>query len=151
MAVRHSMGRFETFLRHHLQYKEIGWADIGEKFTRYALWRTRWFNIYLHQLDAPQWHPECHDHPWGFIAILLWRGYMEKVNGVDHRRRPGAVLFRPATFVHNVITPYGRSWSLIFTTRKSRDWGFKPCDHFQRHRRILPWPEYREMYEKPRM
>lgn len=46
------MTRFEKFIRKHLQHKEIGWAEIGESFTRYALWRTRWFNIYLHQLTA---------------------------------------------------------------------------------------------------
>lgn len=138
------MAWFEKFLRRHYPHKEIGWQEIGEKFTRYALCRTPWFNIYLHQLDAPKWHPECHDHPWGFVAILLRRGYLERVNMVDYRRRPGAILFRPATFVHNVITPYGTSWSLIFTTRKSREWGFKPCEHL--HLDALAAPKYREAY-----
>lgn len=123
------MAYFEKFIRNHLQHKEIGWAEIGERFTRYALWRTRWFNIYLHQLYAPNWHPECHDHPWGFIAILIRRGYLERIGGQDHRRRAGSILFRPATSTHNVITPYGTSWSIIFATKKSREWGFKPCDH----------------------
>jgi hypothetical protein len=130
------MSRFERWLRAHFPYKEIGWSEIGERFTRYQLVKTRWFNIYLHQLYAPTWHPECHDHPWGFIAILLKRGYLERVVRMDPetlytediRRRPGSILFRPATFAHNVITPYGESWSLILTTPKSRDWGFKPCD-----------------------
>lgn len=125
------MTRFESLLRRHLPFKEIGWAEIGEKFTRYALMRTPWFNIYLHQLYAPNWHPECHDHPWGFIAILLKRGYVERVGLIDCRKRVGSILFRPATFAHNVLTPYGTSWSLIFTTRKSREWGFKPCDRLQ--------------------
>lgn len=120
--------KFEAFIRRHLSFKEIGWTDIGEEFTRYALWRTPWFNIYLHQLYAPMWHMECHDHPWGFIAVLIKNGYVERVGKRDYRRRVGSVLFRPATFTHNVITPYGTSWSVIFTTRKSRDWGFKPCD-----------------------
>lgn len=123
------MSRFESFLRRHFPHKEIGWSEIGEKFTRYALWRTGWFNVYLHQLNAPNWHPECHDHPWGFVAILLRRGYLERVGTKEHRRFPGMILFRPATFLHNVITPYGTSWSLIFTTPKSREWGFKPCEH----------------------
>lgn len=143
------MSRFEKFLRKHVLHKEIGWHEIGEEFTRYQLVKTPWFNIYLHQLWAPKWHPECHDHPWGFVAILLRGGYLERVDMVDHHRYPGAILYRPAEFVHNVITPYGTSWSLIFTTRKSRDWGFKPCEH-----QIDPyldfaakaWPEYREAY-----
>jgi hypothetical protein len=126
---------FETWLRAHVPFKEIGWTEIGERFTRYQLLKTRWFNLYLHQLYAPEWHPQCHDHPWGFVAILLRRGYLERIpcpycgrHTIDKKRRPGSVLFRPATFRHNVITPYGTSWSLILTTAKSRDWGFLPCE-----------------------
>lgn len=162
----------EKLLRKLFQFKEIGWADIGERFTRYAIWRTRWFNVYLHQLYAPNWHPECHDHPWGFVALLLWRGYLERVPSArpcacqivgrywgrpegwhhalcvrtkDVRRYPGQILFRPATFTHNVITPYGTSWSLVITTAKSRDWGFKPCDH---HAKPTPYLEYIQKQEK---
>jgi hypothetical protein len=141
------MRRFESFLRRHVPFKEIGWTDLGEEFTRYQLLKTPWFNLYLHQLWAPNWHPECHDHPWGFVAILLKKGYLERSGGKDVRRRPGAILFRPATFAHNVITPYGTSWSLIFTTRKSRDWGFLPCTRWI-HRPTLSWQEYRNLYEK---
>jgi hypothetical protein len=140
----------EEWLRTHLRHKEIGWQEIGEKFTRYQLVKTRWFNVYLHQLYAPNWHPECHDHPWGFIAVLLRHGYLERVGDKDYRRRVGSVLFRPATFTHNVITPYGESWSIIFTTAKSRDWGFKPCT---RHvinsgttSETLPYHEYVKKY-----
>lgn len=122
------MTRFESWLRRKFTFKEIGWTDIGESFTRYQLWRTRWFNVYLHQLTAPAWHPECHDHPWGFVAVLLKSGYLEDFQGSKTRRRVGSVLLRRATDSHNVITPYGESWSLILTTKKSRDWGFKPCD-----------------------
>ena len=140
------MGRFESFLRRHVLHKEIGWRDLGEEFTRFQLVKTPWFNIYLHQLSAPNWHPECHDHPWGFIAVLLRRGYVERVGTVDHVRRPGSILFRPATFAHNVITPKGTSWSLIFTTAKSREWGFKPCERPVSEAK--PWQEYREAYRQ---
>jgi hypothetical protein len=135
----------EKQLRKYFEYKEIGWTEIGERFTRYYLLRTRWFSIFLHQLNAPHWHQECHDHPWSFIAILLLRGYLEKVNGKDHRRYPGSILWRPATFLHNVITPYGTSWSIILASPRSREWGFKPCEQ---HINLDPlrWDEYREVY-----
>lgn len=142
------MTLFERLLRKYFEHKEIGWSEIGEEFTRYFLVKSRFGNIYLHQLNAPKWHPECHDHPWGFVAILLRRGYTERIGTVDYRRRPGQVLFRPATFLHNVITPYGTSWSLIITKPKSREWGFKPCNR----QAIggtdpLPWSKYRKMYK----
>lgn len=134
------MTRFEQWLRVHIPHKEIGWRELGEKFTRYALFKSSWLNVYLHQLDAPVWHPQCHDHPWGFVAILIRRGYTEKVNNKDFRRLPGSVLFRPATFAHNVITPYGTSWSVIFAGPKSREWGFKPCDNPAAS--TVSWKEY---------
>lgn len=132
----------EELLRRFLAHKEIGWQEVGEVFTRYALLKTRWFNVYLHQLYAPQWHPECHDHPWSFLTVLLWRGYLERTIEKLHcddcgcprhkvrdvRRYPGMILWRPATFTHSVTTPYGTSWSLIITGPKSNAWGFRPCE-----------------------
>lgn len=117
----------EQILRFVFPHKEIGWEEIGEKFTRYTLLKTPWFRIYLHQLNAPAWHPDCHDHPWSFLAILLKRGYLERVGNQDFQRKPGSILWRPAEFAHNVITPYGTSWSVIIAGTKKREWGFKSC------------------------
>lgn len=143
------MTRFEKFLRSHFQWKEIGWKEIGEQFTRYALFKTPWFNVYLHQLNAPNWHPECHDHPWGFVTLLLRRGYLEQIGSKDFHRYPGQILFRRATFAHNVITPWGTSWSLVMTTAKSRDWGFVPCERHVKDDSAIPLaPDvYRWLYE----
>lgn len=115
------------WLRWRFEHKDIGWKDIGEEFTRYTLWSTRWFNIYLHQLDAPNWHPQCHDHPWSFVTLLLKNGYLERVGDRYYRRRVGSVLYRSAEFSHNVITPYGTSWSLVVTGKKRRLWGLHDC------------------------
>lgn len=146
LTLTESLGLVEKFLRRYVDFKEIGWAAIGERFTRYQLVKCRWFNVYLHQLYAPNWHPECHDHPWGFVALLLKRGYLERVGNRDYRREPGSVLYRPAEFAHNVTTPYGTSWSMIFTTPKSRDWGFVPCRRMIGGQSPLSWPEYRQTY-----
>jgi hypothetical protein len=134
----------EKLLRKYCPHKEIGWKEIGEEFTRFQLFKSSWLNVYLHKLNAPNWHPECHDHPWGFVAVLLVNGYLERVGYEYHPRPVGSILWRPATFAHNVITPYGTSWSIIFAGPKSRDWGFKPCDHSLVS---IPWNEYRDNYE----
>jgi len=119
----------EAIFRKYLPHKEIGWQDIGEVFYRYTLLKTRWFNLYLHQLDAPQWHPVgCHDHPWWFWTMILKGGYDEKIGTEITRRLPGDLLYRKSTHSHDVVTPYGRSWSLVLTGPKSRDWGFQRCD-----------------------
>ena len=117
-----------AFLRRHLRYKDIGWKPIGEVFYRYQLLKTRWFNVYLHELTAPQWHEQCHDHPWWFVTLLLWPGYLEENGSGIYWRSPGSIWYRPAHYSHNVVTPNGTSWSLIVTGPKSRDWGFKQCE-----------------------
>lgn len=118
---------FGKLLRRFVPFKEIGWKPIGEVFYRYQLVKTRWFNIYLHELTAPQWHEKCHDHPWWFVTLILWPGYLEEnVQGFFYRE-PGTVWYRPAHYRHNVVTPQGTSWSIIVTGPKSRDWGFGDC------------------------
>lgn len=114
----------EWLLRRLFPHKEIGWPEIGERFTRFTLLRTPWFNVYLHKLEAPVPHPQCHDHPWSFVAVVLSGGYWEQSFGGDWVwRGPGSVLYRHATHRHNVVTPRGvTNWSVIFTTRKFRDW-----------------------------
>lgn len=117
----------DRLLRAVFPHKEIGWTDIGERFTRYRLVRTRFFTVFLHQLDAPQWHPQCHDHPWWFVSLIIWGGYYEATpDGRVVRRRAGSVLYRPAEFAHNVVTR-GVCWSVIVTGRRRRQWGFLEC------------------------
>lgn len=121
------IGWFTRFLLCVLPYKDLSWTELGEVFYRFTLLKTPWFNIFLHRLDAKKWHPDCHDHPWAFTAILLKGGYYEytKETGLVWRR-PGSILYRPAEWSHNVMTPTV-SWSIIITSAKKREWGFQSC------------------------
>jgi hypothetical protein len=106
-------------LRKFFPFKELGWEN--EEFTRFQILKTPWFNIYLHRLVAPTWHPQCHDHPWHFWSLILFGGYFEWFNGRLTRHRPGTVLYRPARSQHNVVT-VGVCYSIIVTSRKVRNW-----------------------------
>jgi len=105
-------------------HEEIGWTEVGEEFTRYRLLVTPWFRVFVHRLHCPQWHPQGHDHPWSFVAIVLKGGYLERTQEGKFWRGPGSVLFRPAEFVHNVVTGSKTNWSLVITGPKRRQWGF---------------------------
>jgi len=105
-------------------HEEIGWTEVGEEFTRYRLLVTPWFRVFVHRLWCPVWHPQGHDHPWSFVAIVLWGGYLERTQAERKWRGPGSVLFRPAEFVHNVITGQKVNWSIVITGPKRRQWGF---------------------------
>lgn len=120
--------KLRDWLLARLPHKEMGWKEIGERFVRFRLIKTRWFNVYLHWLEAPTWHTHCHDHPWHFWAVLLWGGYLEELDsGKKVWRGPGSVLYRHARFRHNVITPRGPNWSIIVTSGVKRKWGFVGC------------------------
>ena len=136
-----------------LPRKEIGWAEIGEEFTRYQLLKTRWFNLYLHRVVAPNAHPECHNHPWTFVALLLKGGYREYLSGRWHIRRPGNVLFRRAETAHIVVTNPGKpSWSLVLTGPNRRAWGFQPCTEPPGSPHQIPYATYVGIYtKKPRI
>lgn len=136
------MGWFVRTLCRLFPHKELGWTDIDEVFFRWTLFNTPWFKVVLHRLDAETWHNDCHDHPWDFLAILLWGGYYEKldskqeIRSIGRRvaksiwwRRPGSILHRPAETRHNVTTKPGQpSWSVVVMGKKKRGWGFMPCE-----------------------
>lgn len=122
--------RLEKWLRSHLKFKELGWEEIGEKFTRWILFKSSWlFSIYIHKLDAPLRHPQCHDHPWHFWALILHGGYFEEMNGRLTWRGAGSLLYRPARSLHNTITVEGvPNWSVIIVSPVIRKWGFRDCN-----------------------
>ena len=109
-------------------HEDIGWKDIDETFVRYTLLKTPWFRVYLHNLIAVTPHPQCHNHPWSFVAFLLVGGYWEYTAETNWKLRlPGEVLFRPAWWTHNVVTNPDGMWSLVFTGPKRHEWGFHSC------------------------
>lgn len=124
-----SYGLVTDLLRALLPFKQLGWKEIDEDFIRFQLFKSRWLNVYLHRLDAPNEHAECHDHPWHFWTAIFINGYREFIRGRWHKRRPLSVLYRPALSLHNTVTEKGKpSWSLIVTSRRVRPWGFKQCE-----------------------
>jgi hypothetical protein len=105
-----------------LHKKEMGWTEIDETFTRFVLIETALFSVFVHRAIAEQWHPQCHDHPWSFIALVLRGGYDERTpDGKTVWRGAGSLIFRRAEFAHNTR---GTWWSIVLAGPKRRSWGF---------------------------
>lgn len=121
----------ERWLLKHVPHEVIGWKEYNETFIRWFVFQCRWFEVYLHKLHAPEWLPECHDHPWNFVSFVLRRGYTELLNRADGavllNHEPGAIIYRKATDAHVVYTPNGPAWSLVVVGPNVRKWGFKAC------------------------
>ena len=119
----------EKLLRRFVKHEDIGWKELQEKFTRYLVWESRWFNIFIHQMYAPIAPPKCHDHPWSFVSFVLRAGYWESTDGVGFfYRKPGTILYRKAEHAHTVMTRDRRTaWSLVITGPARRKWQNKDC------------------------
>lgn len=106
--------------------------------TRLRIIQTPWFGIYLHRIGTPDSRPTLHDHPWNFVAIVLRGGYIEHrdYSGYGHAIR--WVNAKRAEDTH-WIDWLGRTptWTLMFTGRRRREWGYVDPDgtwtHFTQH------------------
>jgi hypothetical protein len=127
-----------------LQWERVTRGDDQDYMWRLILIRCWLFRLYIHIfVDSDD---ECqHDHPWDFISLILWGGYWE----VDKNKKkkwhgPGSVLFRRASWQHQVIIPKGkRAYTIVFCTTKYRDWGFfTPSGwiHFRRYSHVEHCP-----------
>ena len=104
--------------------------------TRTTLLETRFGNVYLHYFHRSD-RDDLHDHPWHFVSIILWRGYIEVTEGGKRSRKwPGMILFRRAAHRHRVELVGGRpAVTLIIRSPYVREWGFL-CPNWK------SWREY---------
>jgi len=103
---------------------------------RWIVFRTPSFGIFIHKFCRSDHERALHDHPWNFLSIILRGGYTEVFERCSPAceygefqdsawRRPGSILYRPATWKHRVILDPGKtSWSLVFVSGRKRKWGF---------------------------
>lgn len=125
------------YFEHKIIYGCEGRGD-GDKpyLTRYTLLKRKTFQICLHifhRSDAD----DMHDHPWDFLSIILWRGYVEQTPEGKKRKWPGMFLYRKAEHQHRVELVNGkRAITLMIMGTKRRDWEF-----FTKLGRI-PWMTY---------
>lgn len=98
--------------------------DQGDPYMcRYKLLKLPFFRIYLHHILRSDEEVELHDHPWHFVSVILWSGYLEVLRGGRRRLRAGAVVRHRATDSHRLILARP-AWTLVFVTGEKRAWGF---------------------------
>ncbi|HEY0915397.1 MAG TPA: hypothetical protein VGE22_11045 [Solimonas sp.] len=98
----------------------------------------RYITSRLHHILREDTDRAHHDHPWGFVSLVLRGWYIERrprrqnqhpalddTEYVDTLRRPGSLMFRRATDRHKIIevAPNGAVTHCWFFGRDRR-WGF---------------------------
>lgn len=92
--------------------------------TRYSLPRIGPLRLAVHVFHRSD-ADDLHDHPWAFMSIVLWRGYIEQTDSGRKRKWPGMILFRKAEHRHRVELIDGKkSVTLVAFGKRWRDWGF---------------------------
>lgn len=91
---------------------------------RYTLLKTVFLKICLHIFVRSD-HDDLHDHPWPFLSVILWRGYIEQTLSNKSRKWPLMVLYRPALHLHRVqLVDDKKAVTLVFMGKRTRNWGF---------------------------
>lgn len=86
--------------------------------------------LLVNQIHYPDVNDCYHDHPWPFLSLVLWGGYVEEIKAADgslkvKRRWPGMIHYRPATHTHRIVRlPWGKSYTLVLQLPKVREYGY---------------------------
>jgi hypothetical protein len=120
----------------------------GEPYlVRYRLLMTPWFGFYLHHILRADDARDPHDHPWHFATLILSGEYGEYCvsslpcgpNFISVPRIPGEIVRKRCHWQHRIDwVPEGGAWTLVWTGRRQREWGFGTVDGW------VPWREYLE-------
>lgn len=107
-------------------------------FTRYTLAKFgRFGNLYLHHFHRDDNRSEHHDHPWNFVSVVLWGGYIEHTpDGKARRKLPGMILFRRAKWAHYTTLIGKSAVTLVWVSSRKREWGFHTLLGW------IPWQVY---------
>ena len=97
-----------------------------------------YWNVFLHHINGYDQGRDLHDHPWNFWTVVLRGGYVEDctrgavldVRIVARWDGLGQPLLhrRDAAHLHRIVYASPNTWTLVFTGRRRRVWGFQ-TDH----------------------
>lgn len=154
-----------NFLDRWFSKREIRDCDGSTYMHRWFVLRNDLFAIFIHKFVRSDFERALHDHPWSFIVIPLWRGYIEHSDRrndfitpeeekefgdisvrIPVRRRVYPILgirFRRAEFRHRVELftkrTYYVSWADGFPDGKSVDEPLPSWSIFIRFRKRRKW------------
>jgi hypothetical protein len=105
------------------------------------------FNVTLHKIVRSD-DPIMHDHPWGYMTIILKGGYWEHTPVFNNDgkmiaefqkwRGPGSIILRKANDYHWLeLAEGGTATTLFFMGPQQRDWGFLKNNKWIQHENYL--------------
>lgn len=138
------MSLIERILDRLFKFREIPNCEKQVYLKRWYIIRTKRFGLFVHKFLRSDEDRALHDHPWHFLVIPIWRGYIEHNDrGITRVWPIISSRLRKATYKHRVelfrairwcdkdgvryILPPSielPSWSIFIRFTKFREWGF---------------------------
>ena len=120
-------------VRYYSEKEKVHFSKYAPYLIRWTLFSCKYFSLKLHHTLISD-EADLHDHPWNYLTLILWGGYWEEtLFDADSKSistkmkfyRPLSLLFRRGDEPHRLMLQPGKTcWTLVFTSRKWRDWGF---------------------------
>lgn len=120
-------------------------ADGDIYLDRWGIGHDKVGRVLVHRMQAPDPGVDLHDHPWWFVSIVLWGGYLEQrastrsapalareaerlgigLRGTTGRRRMFSVRTMRLDECHTITQLRRRTcWTLVIGGPRRRVWGF---------------------------
>lgn len=106
-------------------------VDHRTYLTRWWIFDTPLGGVAVHRMLASDARETLHDHPFGFAALVLHGGYVERRldprTGLSALRslRRGTVNRMHTYDAHTIVDVAVPTWTLLFAGRPVRRWGFR--------------------------
>lgn len=125
---------------------QLRWAEpLGMEECPYAVRYV--LNLWLFSIRVHVWRRSddkryMHDHPWGFLTLVLRGRYTDVSPSGRDLMRAGSVRHRRSGHRHYAEVPRGGCVTILFTGPARRKWGFylpgrdrlmRPLRYFSRH------------------
>lgn len=130
--------------RMKLFYKDYLESPDGIYMKRYHLLASKYLSIRIHHIVQSDYEKFAyHDHPWGFISILLKGWYIERMPGYSKLTRISpSIAFRAASALHTIVgVSDGGAWTLIICGRRKKMWGFVYRENW------IPFTQFSSLFE----
>lgn len=128
--------------------REIKSREGKVHFQRYRVIESPWFNIYIHYIARSDQDKDPHNHPWFFMSMILWGGYIEKryvsLSWKKDRQTISPELYRKRRTIFTIglneiyefhkIKLVKPTWTLVVTGKRIVDnWGYLTKEGFVNH------------------
>lgn len=122
------------------RWEVIGPAECPLMFRRTIL-SGRLGKLLLHRFVPGATDRDAHDHPRGFVTLVIRGGYDDiRPDGTVERLRAPAIRYRPATHAHITHVHADGATTVVAMGRLVRAWGFV------REGRWFQWRDYERRF-----